>query len=74
MAWESPFGLLSCELSAKNSQAEDASRQEGTAAAKGLGQDPGLLVPSGELASLLLTTEKELQKRDKLGFRTEVWS
>jgi len=49
-------------------------QEEGTAAAKGLGQDPGLLVPSLEFVSLLLTTEKELQKRDKLGSKTDVWS
>lgn len=37
---------------------------EGTAAAKGLGQDAGFLGPNQEAVPLLLTTEKELQKRD----------
>ena len=45
---------------------------EGTAAAKGLGQDPMLLVPSPELVSRLLTPEKLLQERDDLASRTDV--
>ena len=46
---------------------------EGTAAAKGLGQDPGLSVPSPELPPPL-TTEEELQKREKPGSKTGVRS
>ena len=70
--WRKPLlrsRLLSCELSSTNSQAEILPGRGTSSCKKGLGQDPGLLGPNQEFVPLLLATEKELQKRDKLGLK-----